>query len=209
MKRGIVILLVFLGCFGVVVPPGAAETKKLHPAQTLLQNTFDTVIGILSQKETPEEKRVEDVIQTVAPLFDFTLMGKLSLGKTNWKRFSDDQRQTFLTQFETRLKTAYIDKIAGYTNETVSFGAIEANGKKVVLPTTITTPDGNVSIIYKMYLKKDTWRVYDVSVKGISLIQSYRQQFNGILKDGTPETLLEKMNTLPDSGTGKNDPASS
>jgi phospholipid transport system substrate-binding protein len=50
-------------------------------------------------------------------------------------------------------------------------------------------------MLYKMYRTAEGWKVYDVEISGVSVIQTYRSQFDGVLSDGTIDDLLEKLKT--------------
>jgi phospholipid transport system substrate-binding protein len=57
--------------------------------------------------------------------------------------------------------------------------------------TKIITSSKEIPIFYRVILKDDSWKVYDVVVENVSLVQNYRSQFNSILAKNTPEQLLE------------------
>jgi phospholipid transport system substrate-binding protein len=48
-------------------------------------------------------------------------------------------------------------------------------------------------MLYKLYSADNTWKIYDVEIEGVSIIRSYRSQFNEILQKGTFDELLQKM----------------
>ena len=48
-------------------------------------------------------------------------------------------------------------------------------------------------MLYKLYVSKSGWRIYDIEIQGVSIIRSYRSQFAEILKNGTFDDLLEKL----------------
>ena len=90
------------------------------------------------------------------------------------------------------LEKAYIDKILSYTNEKIVFPKetmLASNQAEV--QTEIITSSKTIPIFYRLILKDDTWRVYDVVVENVSLVQNYRSQFNSILAKNTPGQLLE------------------
>jgi phospholipid transport system substrate-binding protein len=53
------------------------------------------------------------------------------------------------------------------------------------------TSSNEILIFFRVILKNGTWRVYDIVVEGVSLVQNYRSQFNSILAKNTPDQLLE------------------
>ena len=64
------------------------------------------------------------------------------------------------------------------------------------------TKDDKKEMLYKLYkTKKKRWMVYDVDVLRVSIVQTYRSQFSGVLKKETMEQLMERMRSAGDLGT--------
>ena len=77
-------------------------------------------------------------------------------------------------------------------------------GNRAVVDTLIITSSTEIPVNYKLYLKKDEWRVYDVIIEGVSLISSYRSTYQEIVKkDGFPglfvkmEEKLKELDSQP------------
>jgi len=64
---------------------------------------------------------------------------------------------------------------------------------KAEIESKIITSSKEIPIFYRMILKDGQWKVYDVVVENVSLVQNYRTQFNEMLSNGTPEQLLETL----------------
>ena len=94
--------------------------------------------------------------------------------------------------FEQVLEKSYIDKILDYSNEKVNFYKESMlTDSQAEIQTKIVTASKEIPIFYRMILKDGKWKVYDVVVENVSLVQNYRTQFNDILAKDTPEKLLE------------------
>ena len=50
-------------------------------------------------------------------------------------------------------------------------------------------------MLYKLYKPDANWKIYDIEIQGVSLIQTYRSQFDGALKKGSVDDLLHKLRT--------------
>jgi phospholipid transport system substrate-binding protein len=124
-------------------------------------------------------------------MFDEVEFSRRTLSR-NWTKFSSDQQKEFVVLFEQVLEKAYIDKILDYSNEKVDFykeNMISDNQAEI--QTKVVTSSKEIPIYYRVTLKDGNWRVYDVVVENVSLVQNYRTQFNDILSNKTPEQLLE------------------
>ena len=93
------------------------------------------------------------------------------------------------------MQQSFLEKLDIYTDEKVLYGAPLVEGKKVHVPTTLVSKDSRIEMLYKMYRTAEGWKVYDVEISGVSVIQTYRSQFDGVLSNGTIDDLLEKLKT--------------
>jgi phospholipid transport system substrate-binding protein len=64
---------------------------------------------------------------------------------------------------------------------------------KVHIPTEVISEDTKISMLYKFYQSKDGWKIYDIEVEGVSLIVTYRSQFDHVLRKGSIDDLLIKL----------------
>ena len=101
-------------------------------------------------------------------------------------------RREFVHLYQQVLEKAYIDKILSYTNEKIVFdkeSMLSENQAEV--QTRIVTSSKEIPISYRVILSNGVWKVYDVVVENVSLIQNYRTQFNNILAKNTPVQMLD------------------
>jgi phospholipid transport system substrate-binding protein len=164
----------------------ALDTVKTN-ADKVLDVLRDPKLKAPSAKEIKKEKlRVIYVT-----MFDEVELSRRSLGN-NWNKLNNDQRQEFVKLFEQVLEKAYADKILAYTDEKIEFtkeSMVSSNLAEV--RTKVITASREIPITYRVILKNGTWRVYDVVIENVSLVQNYRTQFNDILAKNSPEQLLE------------------
>jgi phospholipid transport system substrate-binding protein len=85
-----------------------------------------------------------------------------------------------------------MDKILSYTNEKIVFSKENMlSNNQAEVQTKVITSSKEIPIFYRVILEDGTWKVYDVVVENVSLVQNYRSQFNSILAKNTPDQLLE------------------
>ena len=180
-------------CVLLLASPGLADSSS--EVRELLKVKIDAVVALLQDHTTEKVDRNEQILDIIAPMFDFQTMAKLSLGKKNWPTLSQEQQATFSDLFSKRLQTSYLEKLDLYTNEEILYGEPEATGRKVHQPTTLISKDSRIKMLYKLYLSSSEWRIYDVEIGGVSIIQTYRSQFDGALSEGTIDDLFEKLRT--------------
>jgi phospholipid transport system substrate-binding protein len=171
----------------------AGLTSDEKEAQALLKTKLDAAIAVLQQKDLDPQKKNEQLVEIVTPLFDFRLMAKLSLGRKYWPGLSEEKKDEFTDLFIKRLRASYLEKISLYTDEKVFFKTPVQNKRKVRIPTEIISNNNRISMTYKLYKSKKDWKIYDLEVEGISIISTYRSQFDQVLSKGTIDELLQRL----------------
>jgi phospholipid transport system substrate-binding protein len=158
------------------------------------RETVDKVLSILqSGTNTNRDQRRQQLRDTIYPRFDFPEMAKRSLGPY-WSRRSPQEQQEFVKLFTDLLESSYVDKIEGYNGEKVLYTREQVDGDNAEVFTKVLTKKGEeFSINYKLHRVGNEWKVYDVVVEDISLVNNYRSQFNRILANASFDELLKKL----------------
>lgn len=195
---GWVLVLVF--CLALFAAHGWMEAES---AQSLLKQKSSEVIDVLDSPDLSEDDKISRIEDIVDPLFDYELMARLSLGRRHWTGLSAEQQETFTRRFVARLKDSYFDKISMYSGDAdaaFEYRPVKAQNNKVLVPVGVRAGDETVDMVYKFYSAQDSWKVYDVEINGVSIIRSYRSQFDQIMADGTAEDLLEAVKEIQAPG---------
>ena len=159
----------------------------------LIRTNVDAIVALLKDKSIVKTERNARIIAIVNPLFDYGTMAKLSLGKKHWPALNEKQQAEFSELFTKRLQESYLEKLDIYTDETVRYSEPQTVGKQVHAPTTLVAKDSEIEVLYKLYQSDGKWKIYDVEIGGVSVIQTYRSQFDGVLAKGTVDELLSKL----------------
>ena len=183
-------VLFTLGASQSVLADDKADIKAM------MKEKIGAVTTLIQDKKTTKDLRNEKIEAIVSPLFDYGLMGRLSLGKKQWKKLSKQERADFSHLFEARVTQSYVSKLDLYSDEVVAIDDAIKVKSRIHLPTHLMSKNEKRDILYKFYKsKKRGWLIYDVDILGVSLIQTYRTQFSGILKSDSFAVLLEKLKT--------------
>lgn len=177
----------------------AAMAENYDAAEKLIKCNLDAVISVLQKTDLSKEDKGNRITEIVTPMFDFSRMAKLTLGKRYWPGLSKENKKRFTELFVKRLKESYRDKLFLYTDEKVVYEAPVPVNKKVYIQTYLVSTDNKISMLYKLYKPGNSWKIYDLEVQGVSLVQTYRSQFQEILQSGTIDDLLVKLKEPVDS----------
>src|SRR5262245_37464807 len=166
--------------------PAEQVRQTADRVQALLQDA--RLKGADKQKERRTQLR-----EILATRFDFAEMAKRSLG-AHWQRANADEQQRFVRLFTDLLERSYADQIESYDGEKILYGKENVDGKQAEVETKIVSKKGEqVAVNYKLQNAGDDWKVYDVVIENISLVNNFRSQFNRILAKATFADLLQKL----------------
>lgn len=182
---GLLILMLF------IAPLQAKAGLPLDTVQGHVNNVLDVLRDPALQGEANKEAKEKKIESIADQMFDYIALSRLTLGRS-WKEFNKEQQKEFVSLYRSILEKAYMDKILSYTDEKVLFDKeMMLSENKAEVQTKIITKSTEIPINYRVYLKDGQWRVYDVIIEGISLIQNYRTQFREILANNPPEEVLK------------------
>ena len=180
----------------------AIDAKQKDPhypkdPNELVRIKWRAVISVLRNKEIDQEAKEDKINKIMSPIFDFPLMAKLALGREHWPKLTPPQQKKFTTLFVERLKTSYREKIALYSDEEVEFKPAIRKKNLIHIPMELISKEKKVTIIQKLRKVDERWKIYDVEIQGVSILLTYRSQFDDILSKGTVEDLLSRLEKPP------------
>jgi phospholipid transport system substrate-binding protein len=190
-KIGFVIMGVLLSQLVV-----SADVRAGVPTDQVRQ-TADQVLALLRNPRfkgaDKESQRRERLRQIIGNRFNFEEMAKRSLG-ANWRRVSPDEQKRFVDLFTDLLEKSYADQIESYDGEKIVYGRENIAQNQAEVDTKVINKKGQeFAVNYKLQSNKGDWKVYDVMIDNISLVNNYRSQFNRILAKSSFDDLLKKL----------------
>jgi len=204
MKRFLGVVT-FLVAFLFVFPAWSMEMKP----DRLVDKTVQEVLEIIGKDERigDDKERMLDLVEDkILPHFNFTRMTRLAMGK-HWSSAAPEQQNVLVDQFRTLLVRTYSNALTSYRNETVKVNPIKELGDSVDATVRLIVIQGSgkqpVPIDYSMEKGPDGWKVYDVTVAGVSLVTNYRGSFNSQIRKGGVDGLIKTLSDKNRSLEGK------
>lgn len=165
----------------------------------MLKQTSDEVIAVIKEKR---EQLKEDpdlvyelVHEYILPHLDEVTIAKLALGK-NWRAASREQKIEFINEFRGLLIRTYGKSLSEFSDQEINYFPLKMKEgeDKVVVKSEVLQPGGpSIPVSYRMRIKGDAWKVYDLSIDGVSLVTSYRGTFDQEVRKGGIEGLLKYL----------------
>jgi phospholipid transport system substrate-binding protein len=201
-------LVALVSALALGAPPAIAQTEvKAAPPLpavahlgplALVKSSLSRVVAIVqsqSARATQAGKRQAEIRQAAVEMFDFDDMSRRILAQ-HWKDGSPQEQEEFVRLFTELLERAYLTSIGYYPLGSITFKDESINGSYAqVLSRMVDGSGGSIAIEYRLIESVGRWAVYDVAVDGISLVSSYRSQFNSILRRHSLAELLEQLQT--------------
>jgi len=192
--------IIFAGLLAIATSaaPAAAAAAEIAP-DALARTVTDEVLTIVrSDKELQagNPQKVAQLVETkVLPHFNFNRMTQLAVGR-NWRQATPEQQRALTEEFKTLLVRTYASAFTQYRNQTVDYRPLRMApaDTDVVVKSLIKQPTGQpIAIDYAMEKLAGAWKVYDVKIEGISLVENYRNTFNNEIQRGGVEGLLRSL----------------
>jgi len=165
-----------------------------------IKETTDKIIAIVGDTalkgpgKADERKRL--IRQAVDERFDWEEMSRRSLAR-HWARRTAEEKKEFIDLFGKLLERTYLEKVEGYSGESVLYDSenVDPDDKKYVAVKVrfITKKGIDIPVEYRLWKKKNDWRVYDISIEGVSLVNNYRKQFKGMSYGNLIQRLRTKI----------------
>lgn len=177
-----------------------SASAEFTPPDVVVKNTSEEVLHMVeSDKDlrNGDVSKLTHLIETkVVPHFDVNKMTRLAVGK-NWRRATSAQQRELVQEFQTLLVRSYGAAYSAYRQVKVEVQPLQLNGdqRDALVRTQILLPGGAppVSVDYAMDLTSDGWKVYNVVVEGVSLVTTYRNDFNVQIEQSGIDGLIKNL----------------
>jgi phospholipid transport system substrate-binding protein len=196
---------IIIAAFLALVAASTSATTDVAP-DALARSVTDEILAIVradKELQAGNPQKVAQLVESkVLPHFNFTRMTQLAVGR-NWRQATPEQQKELVDEFRTLLVRTYTAAFTQYKNQSIDYKPlrISPSDTDVVVRSLIKQPTGQpVGVDYGMEKLGDAWKIYDVKIEGISLVENYRNTFNSEIQrtgvEGLIKALSEKNKAL-------------
>jgi phospholipid transport system substrate-binding protein len=197
--------IITLCVLGAVATATAAQ--ELAPEQLVQKITEEVLSAIKGDQQLAagdKQKAMKLAEEKVLPYIDFEEATRLAVGRA-WSQANPEQRKKLVTEFRNMLVRTYSNAIEAYQGQTLKVlpsrgGKPEAKDEATVRTQFVRAGGKPLPIEFQMRKTGNDWKVYDISVEGISLVLTYRSEFDAVVKQEGIDGLIKRL-------TQKNAPA--
>ena len=188
-------------CLSIILMTALSAVAEIGQPVDTLKVRIQQVIEILDDPQYDDPARRDDqrekIRSVTKPMFDFDLIAKRATGRYHWENsFTPLQRQEFTDLFARFLGNTYLTRISGdEKGMTVEYldQDIDQARKRAKVKTRVPSSDGNIDVDYSMRITDGQWKIYDVYVVGVSLVQNYQTQFRDLFEKESAKQVIDRL----------------
>jgi phospholipid transport system substrate-binding protein len=162
-----------------------------------IKDTTEKILSIVTDPDLKgpdrDKERKALIREVVDERFDWEELSRRALAR-HWRKLNEEQKKEFIILFGKLLERTYLDRVEGYSGEQVTYVNEVIEGEYALVEIKVLTTKGTeIPVNYKLRKKGEDWRVYDIAIEGVSLVNNYRVQFNDIITKSSYEELVKKL----------------
>ncbi|MEM7765660.1 MAG: ABC transporter substrate-binding protein [Pseudomonadota bacterium] len=190
-------LFLFTAAFIFSIQPSVAQEST---PDAVITGALEAVqAGLAGQREAleaDEAKLIEFVDGLLAPRFDRNYAGRLVLAR-HWRGASADQKRRFIDGFYQAMLKRYATGVLEFQEDRIEIlpSRGEQKGNRANVRTIVTLDNGeSVPVNYGLVNRKDVgWKVYDVTIEGISYIRNFRTEIDSEIKKSSLDDVIARF----------------
>jgi len=188
-------ILAFVGAAALALSVWAQE---LAPDQLVQKITEEVLAAIKSDKQLAagdKQKALKLAEEKVLPYIDFEDATRLAVGRA-WSQATPEQKKRLVSEFRNMLVRTYSNAIQAYQGQTLKVlpSRGEPKGDEATVRTQFVRAGGQpLPIDFQMRKTEKGWRVFDIAVEGVSLVLTYRSEFDAVVKQEGIDGLIKRL----------------
>ena len=191
--------------FGVLLAGQIAFAARAEGGAPLeqIKSGVERATAVLNDSKLSSESKKSELRRALYPKFDFTEMAKRSLG-SHWQRRTPEEQKEFVKLFTELIESSYMSNLDAYQGEKVVIAGEKQEQDVAQVDTKIITKKGEEFMVnYRLHQAGGDWKIYDVIIENISLVNNYRSQFNRVIAQSSFDELFRRMRDRQFVAAGK------
>ncbi len=201
-----VLFSLLLSAFALVYHPAFAQ----EPHEQVEQAIAELAAGVTGREDELRDDRTalyELINGVLLPRFDRRYAAQLVLGK-NWRDADESQRERFIDGFYNSLLRKYADGVLEFNQDRVQLLSFrgDLSKKRTIVKTNVSLNDGTkVSVNYGFAMRNEGWKMFDVTIEGISYVRNYRAELESEIRATSLDAVIDRLENdaeaaRPDTG---------
>ena len=189
--------IAIFACLMALALPARAQ-QDLGPEELVRKVTQDVLDAIRSDKQLAagdKQKALKLAEEKVLPLIDFEEATRLAVGRA-WAQATPEQRKKLVEEFRRMLVRTYSNAISAYEGQTMKVLPVrmKPGDTEVTVHNQYIRAGGTpLPVDYQMHKTDQGWKIYDITVEGVSLVLTYRSEFDAVVKQSGIDGLIKRL----------------
>jgi phospholipid transport system substrate-binding protein len=201
LRRTIVVAVLASAAMLAGNAAGAADaaSRSTMPPDALVQSVSTEVLDAIKTdpalRNGDFDKLQKLIDDKVAPYVDFERMTRLSVGR-GWRTATPEQRQALIREFRTYVLRTYSGALSRVTDHVVKMRPFRAEptDTEVLVRTQVVPSNGDaIQLDYRMEKTDSGWKIYDVTILGVSMVETFRNSFASEVNQGGLDGLIKAL----------------
>lgn len=191
-----------MALFSVVWLSGLGLAASSTPTE-FIKSTTERILQVFEDPhlrgETHRAERLARLRHLVDTAFDWEEIARRALG-THWRDRTPQERQEFADLFREAVQAMYLERLEAAAQQrlqerpAIVYRGEEVNGQRGVVRTAVATRRSlEVPMEYRLRQSAGQWRIYDVVIMGVSLVNNFRAQFQQIITQSSYQELVRRL----------------
>jgi phospholipid transport system substrate-binding protein len=189
------VFVLLFSCIGLSISHAGIQSSPTGLLTYIADNMVTQLRNNKATLKTKPEIVYNIAYKYVVPYADLPEMSKRVLPPKVWNSATTAERAKFESEFTRLVIRTYASALTSYQDQEVKIYPVRGEmGNTVEVRSVITSSNSSpINVTYRLLKSGGNWKLYDMSVEGISLISSFRSQFADILANGNMQKLLNKL----------------
>jgi phospholipid transport system substrate-binding protein len=172
---------------------GAAALTPTETVKSRVDEALQTLAQTGGEGAEATARRHAELRRAADSLFDFPEMARRALAR-HWAARTAGEREEFVQLFTDLIARSYIGKIDRYAGEAIAYVGERVDGAEASVRSQVVTAKGSqIPVEYRLHRVNDAWTAYDVLIENVSLVGTYRSQFDRIIRAESFADLLRRL----------------
>ena len=198
--RARITAILTIALWAIFVLPGVSPAMAQDPGpEDLVRKVTEEVFAAIKADKQlaagDRQKAIKLAEEKVLPHIDFEEATRLALGRS-WAKASPEQKNKLVTEFRNMLVRTYSNAITAYEGQTMKVLPVrmKPGDTEVTVHNQFFRAGGKpVLLDYSMHKTENGWKIYDIVVEGVSLVLTYRSEFDAVVKQDGIDALIKRL----------------
>lgn len=156
----------------------------------------ETSEGLLEILYSDSQNIEQEILAYLSKDYNLDIIIRRTLGR-NWKKIDSAHQNKIVGLIKRLVLRAYIDGMNGKNKPDIKYSdTLYLSSKRAEVPTLVNFSGNSITLTYRVGLVSDHWEIFDIVVENISIVLTYRNQFDAFFANNNSEALIEKLETL-------------